>query len=356
MISSLFRRVRRAHRHIAANVAKFFGAHGAPSLACLLLFANAVNAEWHYEKRAIMGTEVSVQLWREDAAEAQALIDDVMAEFRRLDGQLSPYKADSELSQVNRQAGQKTVSLSTELAALIDKSLWYSEQTGGAFDISYATLGKHYDFRQHKRADGTTTESLLEALNYRHLQFDKAKQTLRFGHPQTKIDLGGIAKGYAVDRAVAILQRAGVRHANVSAGGDSRMIGDRRGKPWLVGIRHPRDKSKNAAVIPLSDTAISTSGDYERFFIDDQRERVHHIFNPATGRPTGTDSGERSDKLISVSIIGPQGFDTDPLSTSVFVLGKQKGLALVDRLPAFEAVVIDSNRRLYFSRGLEQPE
>lgn len=354
MISSLFLRVRRAHRSIAAKV---FGAHGAPCLACLLFFANAVNAEWHYEKRAIMGTEVSVQLWREDAAEAQALIDNVMAEFRRLDGQLSPYKADSELSQVNRQAGQKSVSLSAELAALIDKSLWYSEQTGGAFDISYATLGKHYDFRKHKRADGTTTESLLEALNYRHLQFDKAKQTLRFGHPQTKIDLGGIAKGYAVDRAIDILRRAGVHHASVSAGGDSRMIGDKRGQPWLVGIRHPRDKIKNAAVIPLTDTAISTSGDYERFFIDDHHQRVHHIFNPATGRPTETGEGGQgdSDRLISVSIIGPQGFDTDPLSTSVFVLGKQKGLALIDRLPGFEAVVIDSNRRLYFSRGLEQP-
>lgn len=335
-----------------------------PCCATWLLVAPA-QAEWFYDKQSIMGTEVSVQLWREDRAEAQALIDRVMAEFRRLDGELSPYKPDSELSRVNREAGKATLQLSDELAALIDKSLWYSDQTGGAFDISFATLGKHYDFREHRQADSETTDALLEALNYRHLQFDKAKGTLHFGHPQTKIDLGGIAKGYAVDRAAAILQQAGVRHASVSAGGDSRMLGDKRGEPWLVGIRHPRDRSKNAAVIPLTDTAISTSGDYERFFIDDHHARVHHIFNPATGKPTATGEregegeGEQSangDRLISVSIIGPRGFDTDPLSTSVFVLGKEKGLALIDRLPGFEAVVIDSKRQLFFSRGLEQPK
>ncbi|WP_323846364.1 FAD:protein FMN transferase [Microbulbifer magnicolonia] len=331
------------------------GAQGAPYVFLSLLFASSASAEWHYEQQAIMGTEVTVQLWHEDDKQAEQLIGQVMAEFRRLDDQLSPYKEDSELSRVNREAAKGPIKLSGELAALIDKSLWYSQLTDGAFDISYATLGKHYDFRKHEQADEALTASLLEALNYRHLEFDKRAQTLRFGHEMTKIDLGGIAKGYAVDRAVAILEDAGVCCASVSAGGDARMLGDKRGQPWLVGIRHPRDKSKSAAVIPLTDTAISTSGDYERFFIDDHNARVHHIFNPATGKPADTAAGD-SDKLISVSIIGPRGFDTDPLSTSVFVLGKEKGLALIDRLPGFEAVVIDSNKRLYFSRGLNNPQ
>ncbi|MFC6633584.1 FAD:protein FMN transferase [Microbulbifer taiwanensis] len=321
------------------------------------LYATPSLAEWHYEEQAIMGTEVTVQLWHEDGSKAAQLIEQVMAEFRRLDDQLSPYKEDSELSQVNREAAVGPVALSGELAVLIDKSLWYSQLTDGAFDISFATLGKHYVFRMKQQADEQVTESLLEALNYRHLHFDKRAQTLRFGHDKTRVDLGGIAKGYAVDKAVEILQEAGVCCASVSAGGDARMLGDKRGQPWLVGIRHPRDKSKNAAVIPLAGSAISTSGDYERYFIDDRDERVHHIFNPATGKPADTTAGD-SDKLISVSIIGPRGFDTDPLSTSVFVLGKKKGLALIDRLPGFEAVVIDSNRRLYFSRGLDnlQPD
>ncbi|KUJ83818.1 FAD:protein FMN transferase [Microbulbifer flavimaris] len=324
------------------------------SVVLCMVAATGAQAEWHYEKQPIMGTEVSVQLWHEDAARAEKLIDQVVAEFRRLDKALSPYKPDSELSRVNRLAGKQPVQLSEELAALIDKSLWYSHQTDGAFDISYATLGRLYDFRGGKQAGQAATEALLEALNYRNLQFDPEAGTLRFAYPETQIDLGGIAKGYAVDRAIAILARAGITNASVSAGGDARMLGDRRGKPWLVGIRHPRDRSRNAAVIPLNDTAISTSGDYERFFISDDQARVHHIFDPSTGHPTETGAAD-SDKLISVSVIGPHGFDTDPLSTSVFVLGKRKGLALIERLPGFEAVVIDSNRKLFFSSGLGQP-
>ncbi|WP_444923956.1 FAD:protein FMN transferase [Microbulbifer sp. DLAB2-AF] len=315
------------------------------------LCAAPVLAEWHYAERAIMGTEVHLQLWHENASEAEYLIEKVMKEFHRLDNQLSPYKPESELSLVNREAGKTAVNISDELLSLVDKSLWFSHLTDGAFDISYATLGKHYDFRNRKQADSALTDSLIEALNYRHLHLNKKSKTLRFGHSETKIDLGGIAKGYAVDKAIQILEQAEVCCASVSAGGDARMLGDKRGEPWLVGIRHPREKSKSAAVIPLSDIAISTSGDYERFFIDEQQERIHHIFNPNTGKPADTAVGD-SDKLISVSIIGPRGFDTDPLSTSVFVLGKKKGLALIDHLPQFEAVVIDSNKRLFFSQGL----
>lgn len=320
----------------------------------LLCLTAPALCEWHYEKQAIMGTEVTVQLWHEDEKRARELIEQVMAEFHRLDGELSPFKEDSELSRVNRSAGKQTVKLSSELAALIDKSLWYSEQTGGAFDITFASLGRHYDFRKHQRADSQLTEDLLPAIDYHHLRFNKAENTLHFAHPDTSIDLGGIAKGYSVDRAIDILHKAGICCASVSAGGDARVLGDKRGQPWLVGIRHPRDKGKNAAVLPLANTAISTSGDYERYFIDDNAARVHHIFNPATGRPTDTGDVD-SDKLISVSIIGTRGFDTDPLSTSVFVLGKEKGLALIDRLPGFEAVVIDSQKRLFFSRGLDMP-
>ncbi|WP_077408414.1 FAD:protein FMN transferase [Microbulbifer agarilyticus] len=333
--------------------------------ACSLIGAGATHAEWHYDKQAIMGTEVHLQIWHEDKAQATQITRAVMDEFRRIDGALSPYKEDSELSEVNRTAGKGAVKVSDELARIVDKSLFYSRQTDGAFDITYATVGSLYNFREKKQADKKTTDSLLEAVGYEHIELDRESGTLRFADHRTKIDLGGIAKGYAVDRAVDILKQYGVTNANVSAGGDARLIGDKRGKPWLVGIRHPRDKSKNAAVIPLENTALSTSGDYERFFIDDDDHRVHHIFNPATGKPTDSatqHSGQSSDaqnedvqKLISVSVIGPQGFDTDPLSTSVFVLGKSKGLALIERMNGFEAIVIDANRRMYFSSGLGNP-
>lgn len=325
------------------------------AFACTLALpaANAA-ADWHYAQQAIMGTEVSVQLWHEDPAAGRALAEQVMAEFHRLDRKLSPFKEDSELSAVNRSAGEREVTLSEELSQIIDKSLWYSEQTGGAFDITFATLGRHYDFRESRSAGDQLTQSLLPAVGYRKLQFDGTAHTLKFSHPQTRIDLGGIAKGYAVDRAIEILQQNGVQNASVSAGGDARMLGDKRGQPWLVGIRHPREAEKNAAVIPLENTAISTSGDYERFFIDGNDQRIHHIFNPATGRPADTDTAD-DDKLIGVTIIGPLGFDTDPLSTSVFVLGRKKGLELIERMPGYEAIVINNKRRLFFSRGLAEP-
>ncbi|WOX04209.1 FAD:protein FMN transferase [Microbulbifer pacificus] len=322
------------------------------------LFAtSSSHADWHYDKQAIMGTEVHLQFWVDDDSRAPVISHAVMDEFRRIDAALSPYKEDSELSRVNREAGKGAVKISQELADIIQKSLYYSDKTGGAFDITFATLGSLYDFRKGQKADQKITDELLPAVNFRHVELDSKQQTLVFRDPRTKIDLGGIAKGYSVDRAVSILQSFGVQNASVSAGGDARLLGDKRGKPWLIGIRHPRDRSKNAAVIPLENTAISTSGDYERFFIDDDDHRVHHIFNPATGQPTETDTGDTGsdqDKLISVSIIGPQGFDTDPLSTSVFVLGKQRGLALIEQLHNFEAIVIDANHRMFFSSGLQQ--
>ncbi|WP_299594274.1 FAD:protein FMN transferase [uncultured Microbulbifer sp.] len=327
-----------------------------------LLSAALCHGEWHYEKQDIMGTEVHLQFWHQDQKQADAITRAVMDEFRRIDAALSPYKESSELSRVNREAGLGPMAVSDELASIVDKSLWYSDKTGGAFDITYATVGSLYDFRKGEKANQKTTDTLLPAVNYQHIQLSKKQRNqpfraLEFTDKRTKIDLGGIAKGYAVDRAVAILQQRGVHNASVSAGGDARLLGDKRGKPWLIGIRHPRDRSKNAAVIPLENTAISTSGDYERFFIDDDDHRVHHIFDPSTGKPAETDSSgdaSDSDKLISVSVIGPHGFDTDPLSTSVFVLGKKKGMALIEDLTGFEAVVIDANHRMFFSSGLAQ--
>jgi thiamine biosynthesis lipoprotein len=135
----------------------------------------------------------------------------------------------------------------------------------------------------------------------------------------------------------------------VSAGGDSRVLGDKLGKPWLVGIRNPRAEDKNAVAItlPLENCAISTSGDYERFFIDKDGQRVHHIINPKTGKsPHG---------IISASVIGPAGFDTDPLTKTIFIMGPEKGLALINSLPGFDAIVITESGKVIYSKGLTPP-
>ena len=158
------------------------------------------------------------------------------------------------------------------------------------------------------------------------------------------MDLGGIAKGYAVDLGIALLKKHGVKSARLSAGGDMRLLGDKQGKPWIVGIKHPRIPDKQKVALPLDNIAISTSGDYERFFIDEKGERIHHILSPKTGRPVNG--------IQSVSVIGPEAIMTDGLSTALFVLGVEKGIALIDTFEYFDVVMIDADGKVHFSNGL----
>jgi len=185
-------------------------------------------------------------------------------------------------------------------------------------------------------------------VNYRSVVLDPSANTVRFLNEGVRLDLGGIAKGYAVDRGIDILKSFGIRQARLSAGGDLRLLGDKRGKPWIVGIRDPRSESRNAMVLPLTDVAVSTSGDYERFFFDDNNERVHHILSPATGKPVKG--------VQSVTILGDDSITTDGLSTAVFVLGAAKGLEMVNRLKGIDAVIIDEQRQVHYSDGLVAPE
>lgn len=309
------------------------------------------RAEWFSDEQAIMGTSVSVTLWHDDPKVGEKLVGDVMEEMRRIDAALSPYKETSELSKINREAAKAAQPISKELFSLIDKSLSFSRLSEGAFDITFASVGRYYDYRTKARPAEKQRESLLPAINYHHLQLNKAEQSVYFSHPEVYIDLGGIAKGYAVDRASWILIQAGIEHAAISAGGDSRVLGDRRGRPWMIGIKNPRqNKGDDETLIrmPLSDVAVSTSGDYERFFIEDSGERVHHILNPKTGKS--------ANGVVSVTILGNRGVDTDPLSTTVFVLGVEKGLALVNSLPNLDCVIIDRFGKAHYSDGLIDPE
>jgi len=315
----------------------------------LIVLSAASFADWHSDQQAIMGTDVSVTLWHDDPEQAKAAIRAVMAEMHRIDSVYSPYKSDSELSRLNRAAAAGPVEISAEFVRLLDKALFYSRLSEGAFDISFAALGRHYNYRQGAQPKAEAKLALLPAINYQDLVLDTEKQTLAFAQKHMQIDLGGIAKGYAVEQSVGILKRFGVVNATVSAGGDSRVIGDKRGKPWMIGVKNPRGDGGTALTVPLLDLAISTSGDYERFFIDPESgERIHHIINPATGTS--------AKGIASVSVIGPSGFDTDPLSTTVFVLGKSRGLALINTLPGFDCIIIDSGGELTYSQGLVPPD
>ena len=321
--------------------------------AALLLMSLPAVAGWHGDTQNIMGTVVNVSLWLDDDIKAEEAVAAVMADMRRIDEQYSPFKPTSELSRVNELAPKASAAhplpISAELVSIIQKADHYSRLSNGAFDITFASLARYYDYRKGLKPTDAQFKELLPQINYTFIHLDAKANTVYFDHPKVYIDLGGIAKGFAVDRGAEILQKYGVVHANISAGGDSRVMGDKFGKPWLAGIRNPRAQDKNAVAItlPLENCAISTSGDYERFFIDKDGQRVHHIVNPRTGKsPHG---------IMSVSVIGPQGFDTDPLTKTIFIMGPEKGLALINSLPGFDAVVITEAGKVLYSQGLTPP-
>lgn len=309
-------------------------------LCCFL--ALPAQAAWHEREAAIMGTRVHVELWLDDASAAAALLDASMAEMHRVDAAFSPYKPSSELSQLNLRAPAAWVPVSDELYELLRKSRQVSQWSGGAFDITYASVGRFYDFREGKVPD-PAERAAVEAIDYRHVEMDTARRAVRFAHPQTYIDLGGIAKGHAVDRVAAILIDGGVQHGSVSAGGDSRIIGDRRGKPWHIGVQDPRQDGAMVAILPLEDTAVSTSGDYERYF-DADGVRYHHIIDPGTG-----DSARGA---MGVTVLGTDATLTDALSTTIFVLGVEAGLALANRLDGIDAIIIDAAGEMHLSDDL----
>jgi thiamine biosynthesis lipoprotein len=321
------------------------GSRHIPWLASLLLAVVPLSASaaWFGEQQDKMGTRVEIQLWMDDEAQARRLIAAGMAEFDRIEAAMSTYRESSEISAVNRAAASAPVVVSAELFDLVRRALELSLRTGGAFDISYDSVGHLYDFRAGERPADADIADRLPAINYRHVQLDAGKSTIRFTRPGTRINLGGIAKGYACEQVVALLRKAGVTHALVNAGGDTRLLGDRRGKPWVVGIRDPDDESKWVTRLALDDEAISTSGDYERYFEADG-VRYHHILDPKSGKPV---AGVRS-----VTVIGPDATLTDGLSTSVFVMGVERGLALIEATPGYAAVIIDAERKVRFSKAL----
>ena len=316
-------------------------------IAAIFFYSSAGYAEWRSDARPKMGTEVSVVFWHEDAAVAEGIIEEIFAEVDRINALMSTYVESSRISEINRHAATRPVVADDELLGLIRRSFEISELTLGAFDITYESVGQHFDFRERQRPNEATIEAERQLIDYRLVELDETAGTVRFLEPGVRINLGGIAKGYVVERGVEILRRHGVQNGIVTAGGDSRLLGDRRGRPWMVGIRDPRQDGRVAISVPLEDEAISTSGDYERFFEEDG-VRYHHIIRPSSGLPV--------EGVQSATVFGPDAVKTDALSTAVFVMGVHDGLKLIGCLPGYESIVIDADRQIYYSTGLEDPQ
>jgi FAD:protein FMN transferase len=318
----------------------------AACLAAFLCAASPAHADWvRRVTDGIMGTRITVELWSDDKAKADQAIDALLEEMRHIDESMSTYKPTSEVSQVNAKAADGPMRISKELFDLLTTAKEYSVITDGAFDITYASVGYMYDFRKHIRPDEAQIDKALPAVDYRHVLLDPKNQTVQFSQKGVRIDLGGIAKGYSVDRGIDVLKSFGITRAYVSAGGDSRIIGDRFGKPWMVGIRDPR-KSEGEVIsrIPLVNAAISTSGDYERFF-EENGVRYHHIIDPHTGHSAS--------KVRSATVIGPYATRTDGLSKTAFVLGPEKAMEIYNRIDDIDAIIVKLDGTVIYSKGIQ---
>lgn len=270
---------------------------------------------------------------------AERALEAAFREVARVDRLLSHYRADSEVSRLNR--GETLENPSADLTANLRKSIEYGRLSGGAFDITVQPILDLYDESFSVRRRAPTAEEIrrvLPAVDYSRIAF--TGDGVRLGEGQ-KITLGGIAKGYAVDRALEAMRALGIRQALVDAGGDLRAMGRRLERDWIAALRNPRDPEDYITRIRATDRAVVTSGDYERYY--DEEKTFHHIVDPRTGYS--------ATRLISVTIVAATAFDADAISTSVFVLGLEKGLQLIESLDGVEGLLIDRDRRIIRSSG-----
>lgn len=297
-------------------------------------------------KTTVMGTSLDIAVLGTDVAVLDRAILAAVKEMRRVEAVFTTWNPESIASRVNQQAGGSPVKVPAELLALVKEAREISELTEGGFDLSWGAVGKLWDFKNKENPSIPSKERIAEALNgigYRRIEVDEAASTLRLPRGMA-IGFGGIAKGYGVDRAIAVLKAAGIRHAIVNAGGDLRVIGRDGRKPFNVTIKHPRIADRFLAILPVSNVAVVTSGDYERYLMIEGR-RYSHILDPRTGFPVA--------HCQAVTLLAPTAARADALATGVFVLGPKKGLALVESLPGVEALIVDGEGAVHVSRGLK---
>jgi FAD:protein FMN transferase len=294
----------------------------------------------------LMGTNIELTAAETDRSRVNDAFDAALREISSIEDMMSEWKEGSPISRVNQEAGREPVPVPEELFHVIEAAQKISELSGGAFDISWAAMRGVWKFSKGEEKVPAPDEirAKLPLIDYKSIQLDDSKKTVFLKKPGMAIGLGGIAKGYAVDRAMQVLIRQGIANAIVKAGGDMRVQGTEDGRPWSIGIQDPRNREKLIARLPLSNISISTSGDYEHYFVKNGR-LYHHIIDPKTGYPARA--------CRSVTILAPDTLTSDPLATAVFVLGPEKGMKLIENLPGIQAIIVDDQGRVRYSSGIK---
>jgi len=303
--------------------------------------------ELHRAERRLMGTVWAITIAGGDADRAKVAMNDALGAVERLEAILSEWRPDSEISAVNRAAGVAKVKVGPDLMTCMKVSLQIARWSDGAFDVSWAALRDLWDFGPDSRHVPPSPEAVRARLplwNWRNIRLDEAGSSVFLARKGMQLGLGGVAKGYAADKAGEILVAAGFENFLVFAGGQVLVHGKRGNRPWRVGIQHPRAASY-FGFVEVTGGSVATSGDYEHSFTY-QGRRYHHIIDPSTGFP--------SDKTASVTLVSPTALWADAVDTAVFILGPERGLAALAHAPGgpHEAVIVDPELRLWTTPGI----
>lgn len=315
----------------------------------ITLISFACNAQVLRKRTALlMGSRFDITIVAADSATAEHHIDTVIAEVSRIENLISDWKADSQVSQVNSNAGIKPVRVDKEVFELTQRALHLSEITHGAFDISFAAMDRIWKF------DGSMTEmptpetvkKSVEKVGYHNIVLNAENCTIYLSLKGMKIGFGALGEGYAADKCRQIMMAKGIKAGIVNGSGDMSTWGRQpNGNYWTIGITNPVHKDKLFAIVPLHQNAVVTSGSYEKYVVFNGK-RYSHIINPVTGYPaTG---------LTSVTVFGPSAEMANGFSTSMMVLGKQAGLRFINGYPQFKCIMIADNGQVFTSKNLSQ--
>jgi len=295
-----------------------------------------------------MGAEARLTAWTSDEKAARAAFDDAFRELERLESLMSVWRPGSDIVKLNDAAGKQPVTISQEVFDALRAAREFGDTTSGAFDVTFGALADIWKFdhdQDNKIPAPADIQQRLPLVGYKDLILDASARTAYLTRAGMRAHLGGIGKGFAVDRVASILKERGITNFMIQFGGDMYVAGMPGNRQWRVGIQDPRGSgNKSFAAMELTDSAVSTSGDYERFFLKDG-VRYHHIMDPRTGQPA---RGSRS-----VTIVANTSTMADALSTGVFVMGPADGMALVERLPDVEGVIVSDRNEVLVSSGLK---
>lgn len=319
-----------------------------PLLLLLILFIPACTPSVHIYKRSqmLMGTVVEITVVAQNEERAEEAMTAAFKEIRRLEEIMSTYIPSSDISRVNAAAGLSPVKVNRDLILVVKKALEFARLSGGAFNIA---LGPAIDLWNVTESDRVPSDQELEAIrpltDLKNIVVDDTADTLFLKEKGMRINLGGIGKGFAADYAYNVLLKHGIRSGIVAVAGDLRVFGKRPdGSTWNIGIRHPRKKEGVMAQVHLSDMAISTSGDYERFFMKNGI-RYHHVLSPDTLHPSRGNQ--------SVSVIAKDSTTADAISTAIFAMDPDKGFKLLESLPEVEGIIMGDDGHIGLSPGLK---